>query len=313
MSDHSQGPGWWFASDGKWYPPWTPPAPPAKYMPLPPEKQSRTPDVKPRPTAPTSPVFREQTQKSFSAPVGRPMHSQPPPQPPKTPLTGVSRTTSLWTQVFFWVAAGSLAISTWIVLSELINFNTYWNTPFGSDQDLERLVKWIESIDTTAQWHNLNVIINLAALVMFVIFLYKSHNATQTLQPTNRTWSSGWVIGGWFIPVANLVIPKLVQNEIERIATSKRHNGVVTNTWRNASLSGLGWYWWLTLTSGLVISRVSIAQLNSLDFGDGFTSGTYRSLLLTQLASYVLMGSAYLIGTLWIRNISDDLDSNVLT
>lgn len=31
MSETSQGPGWWLASDGKWYPPqvWPPPAPPS--------------------------------------------------------------------------------------------------------------------------------------------------------------------------------------------------------------------------------------------------------------------------------------------
>ena len=28
MSDQSQGPGWWMASDGKWYPPESAPAPP---------------------------------------------------------------------------------------------------------------------------------------------------------------------------------------------------------------------------------------------------------------------------------------------
>ncbi len=28
MSDQSQGPGWWMASDGKWYPPASNPAPP---------------------------------------------------------------------------------------------------------------------------------------------------------------------------------------------------------------------------------------------------------------------------------------------
>ena len=28
MSDQSQGPGWWMASDGKWYPPESDPAPP---------------------------------------------------------------------------------------------------------------------------------------------------------------------------------------------------------------------------------------------------------------------------------------------
>ena len=39
MSDTSQGPGWWQASDGKWYPPqqpgyWAPPPPPTSGMPL---------------------------------------------------------------------------------------------------------------------------------------------------------------------------------------------------------------------------------------------------------------------------------------
>lgn len=34
MSDQSQGPGWWMASDGKWYPP--APAPPGLPVPPPP-------------------------------------------------------------------------------------------------------------------------------------------------------------------------------------------------------------------------------------------------------------------------------------
>jgi len=41
MSDTSQGPGWWLASDGKWYPPETaplpPPLPPPHTSPLPPQ------------------------------------------------------------------------------------------------------------------------------------------------------------------------------------------------------------------------------------------------------------------------------------
>lgn len=37
MSEASQGPGWWLASDGKWYPPESQPAPPAP--PAPPAKK----------------------------------------------------------------------------------------------------------------------------------------------------------------------------------------------------------------------------------------------------------------------------------
>lgn len=34
MSDQSQGPGWWYASDGRWYPPSSPPAEPAEPAPV---------------------------------------------------------------------------------------------------------------------------------------------------------------------------------------------------------------------------------------------------------------------------------------
>lgn len=60
MSDSSQGPGWWIASDGKWYPPESatppPPAPPAPpAAPVPP-----TPSAPPSPTAapiPPAPAY----------------------------------------------------------------------------------------------------------------------------------------------------------------------------------------------------------------------------------------------------------------
>ena len=35
MSEQSQGPGWWLASDGKWYPPESVPAPPPPPLPTP--------------------------------------------------------------------------------------------------------------------------------------------------------------------------------------------------------------------------------------------------------------------------------------
>lgn len=52
MSDVSQGPGWWQAADGKWYPPAppTPPAPPAH--PVAPAYQAPAPPPPPTPPAP---------------------------------------------------------------------------------------------------------------------------------------------------------------------------------------------------------------------------------------------------------------------
>jgi len=69
MSDTSQGPGWWMASDGKWYPPEThpsrpppPPAPPAgPMMYAPPEP------AKPTPTAAASPLLDAAAKRRRSA------------------------------------------------------------------------------------------------------------------------------------------------------------------------------------------------------------------------------------------------------
>jgi hypothetical protein len=38
MSDQQQGPGWWLASDGRWYPPESHPAAPLATPPSPPQK-----------------------------------------------------------------------------------------------------------------------------------------------------------------------------------------------------------------------------------------------------------------------------------
>lgn len=51
MSDTSQGPGWWLASDGKWYPPQS-----ASSAPPPPQAMTGTPSG--QPAKPNKPVYR---------------------------------------------------------------------------------------------------------------------------------------------------------------------------------------------------------------------------------------------------------------
>lgn len=51
MSDVSQGPGWWQAADGKWYPP-APPQPPTYQQPMPPTYAAPQPSYYPQNTGP---------------------------------------------------------------------------------------------------------------------------------------------------------------------------------------------------------------------------------------------------------------------
>ena len=54
--------------------------------------------------------------------------------------------------------------------------------------------------------------------VLFVVWFFQTYRAAASRGATFRTWASGWTIGGWFIPLANFVIPKLVMNEVDRMS-----------------------------------------------------------------------------------------------
>ncbi len=90
MSDVSKGPGWWLASNGKWYPPETHPdaAPPT--LPTPPTPTAATRPMAPGPsaTAPvTPPTSGPSASPGSSAPPGASIPPRPsePPRPPGTP------------------------------------------------------------------------------------------------------------------------------------------------------------------------------------------------------------------------------------
>ena len=64
-----------------------------------------------------------------------------------------------------------------------------------------------------------------------------------------RVWAPGWAIGGWFIPVANLVLPALVVNGAVKgsNADSRRSGG-----------TALVVIWWLLLLWGLLTGQAYI-------------------------------------------------------
>ena len=80
MSDTSQGPGWWLASDGKWYPPQT-----AAPSPIPPPPQTGSPLPTPSPSSAPAPAptsFSPSGPPPSSPPVGSPV------PPGYVPVTG---------------------------------------------------------------------------------------------------------------------------------------------------------------------------------------------------------------------------------
>jgi hypothetical protein len=62
-----------------------------------------------------------------------------------------------------------------------------------------------------------SAIINTARLVVlaaFVVWLYLARDNFDRRGDGSVDWRKGWTIGGWFVPLANLVIPNRVVGEI---------------------------------------------------------------------------------------------------
>lgn len=95
----------------------------------------------------------------------------------------------------------------------------------------------------------------IAAFIVLLIWMNKAHKATQSLWAGARRWTSGWTVGGWFIPVAQFFIPKMVLNEVERIAAAPRSGGWVADHWLRQKLSALGSASWILLAVGLLLNR----------------------------------------------------------
>jgi hypothetical protein len=271
VSDTPAGPDWWLASDGKWYPPTSRPGVPQPTV------------VGPGPyDSPPAPDWWLASDGKWYPPTSRPggRHATSAGHG-VTPTAWVSRALSGWVQGVYWataVGAASLAVTS------LRAYRTHDDYRSGDAS----LGAWADANDQQVLAFGLMGLGVLTLAVLFIVWTYKAHQATDRLAPVDRSWRRGWSIGGWFIPFANLVIPKLVLNETERIAMAPRSGGVVSADWRRQSTSPVGWIWWLTWVAGSVfmglanISEETDALLRSASQArDAYAWGAMCGLTLT--------------------------------
>jgi Domain of unknown function (DUF4328) len=101
-----------------------------------------------------------------------------------------------------------------------------------------------DSLVTTA-----DVVFLLAVLALapcFIVWCWRAAKNQQALGRAPERLGSGWAVGGWFIPLANFVIPVLVVQDLWRGSDVAIAAG--DPRWRIAERSWLvGWWWGLFL------------------------------------------------------------------
>lgn len=212
-------------------------------------------------------------------------------------------------QGFSWAVGGLSAIGAILAIASLISFNAWWETPINSRAENRAYDVWIAIDDSLAVFGGLALLAGLVVWILLMIWMNQAHKTTQQLWSGRRQWSSGWTVGGWFIPVANAVIPKLVLGEIERIALAPRSNGIVSDASRKAtSTSLIGKLWWITLVVGAVVTGVA----NSLGSEPEWSADEFRVGYGLNAVGFTLVAVSGVLGALYVRRISARLSPDGL-
>ena len=212
----------------------------------------------------------------------------------------VPSTLTGWLQGLMWAAGGMAVITGVVALVALNAFEDYRDAGIGTALERHAYDTWTDRHDTFGA---INAVLSMLWIGMFVVtivWMNKAHKTTQRLWRGSRKWTSGWTVGGWFIPFANFVIPKKVLNEIERIATAPRTGGVVGSGWRQESTSALGWLWWIGFSLSIVFRTIGTGLLGDLTGPDDDITAGYT----TQAIGSFLTVAAMPFGALYIRGLA---------
>ncbi|MEY9877877.1 hypothetical protein ABH931_007401 [Streptacidiphilus sp. MAP12-33] len=136
-------------------------------------------------------------------------------------------------------------------------------------------------------FNGIGSLLDLAAGVVFIIWFYKSAALARILAPGQQALAPGWAVGGWFIPLAYWVLPRIVAGGIWRAAIPLG----AEPTGRKPRTHLVTW-WWLTFIVGQQLLAFSVGNIAvdsySTSGGLAFVFGLGGVVGLCRIASAVL-------------------------
>ena len=85
----------------------------------------------------------------------------------------------------------------------------------------------------------IRIVFYIATVIVFLVWFYRVHANQRPLSAEKTTYSSGWAVGFWFVPILNLVRPVQIAQEIWR------NSNPDSDASGNSPLVGLWWAMWL--------------------------------------------------------------------
>lgn len=146
----------------------------------------------------------------------------------------------------------------------------------------------------------LGVFVGIAVAVLLVVWMWRAAKDLEALGRFNPTLGAGWAIGGWFVPVASLVLPAVVAVGLWKGSDATIPGG--STAWKRAPTSPLVALWWI---SWIVATALGVARaLAQPEDGLYATPGEYLTQNALQVAWLLALAAAGVLCALVVRRIT---------
>lgn len=143
----------------------------------------------------------------------------------------------------------------------------------------------------------IGMVLTLGTAVCFMVWLYRCGTLSAILAPGEQRLGRGWAIGGWFVPIAYLVLPRLFIGDVWRAARP------VEEIARRRGRTALVSWWWVPFCfqqTCFVASMESVQEAINSDSTRAYIIGTFLGVQLVTLARVV----AAVLGVLMVRRLT---------
>jgi hypothetical protein len=202
---------------------------------------SEHPEARPVPGIPAGPEAVAGPAGAFLPPAGAtlPLSHDSPSTAPAAPFGRLQTVSVLAVR---WLSfAVALSVASFAV-------DGLWLKDAGADPiQINNLVSVGKLIDTA---NIVQLVTTIVGAVLFLVWLRRAYGNLGALGIGRPRRTRGWAVGGWFVPVANLVIPKQVANDVWRAGDPELRPG--DPGWQDRPVAPVVHWWWaLWLASGI--------------------------------------------------------------
>ncbi|MFJ6618798.1 DUF4328 domain-containing protein [Kitasatospora sp. NPDC091335] len=167
---------------------------------------------------------------------------------------------------------------------------------FAADVDL-RLVDGSAVLDAYALHKNvgtLQVVTLVASVVAFIVWFHRVRVNAEILDPHGHRLRRGFAIGAWFLPIANLWIPRQIAGDIWQAGARPDGSGV-----RPRLPQTLLTLWWGASLGAGALARIGTVYTDSAEYPD-----TYQQGVAWLIASDLAMVAAAVLAVLVVRRLT---------